>query len=129
MFQEQIIIGNLGEKPYLRYTPEGRAVVEMSVATNMHFIDYEDHERDERVWFHVTAWNELAEECVANLDKGSRVKITGRLAPDANSGGPRVFKRKDGSFGARYEVVANSVKPFTRIAQPEQPSLLEPVDE
>jgi single-strand DNA-binding protein len=36
--------------------------------------------------------------------------VEGRLTPDKNSGGPRVYQRPDGTTGATYEVFANTVR-------------------
>jgi single-strand DNA-binding protein len=46
------------------------------------------------------------------LHKGSKVLVEGRLRPD-ESGNPTVFQRKDGSWGASYEVTAETVRFLT----------------
>ncbi|MBP8058938.1 MAG: single-stranded DNA-binding protein [Chloroflexi bacterium] len=42
--------------------------------------------------------------------KGRQVLVEGRLNPDSATGGPRLFTRQDGSVGASYEVVADTVR-------------------
>jgi single-strand DNA-binding protein len=104
MYQKIIIIGNLGRDPEQRFTPDGSPVTSFSVATSRRY-----GEKDETTWFRVTVWGKQAESCNQYLHKGSKVLVEGRLRPD-ESGNPTVFQRKDGSWGASYEVTADAVK-------------------
>ena len=107
MYQKIIIIGNLGRDPELRFLTDGTPVTTFSVATSRKFGD-----KDETTWFRVTVWNKQAESCNQYLHKGSKVLVEGRLRPD-ESGNPTVFQRKDGSWGASYEVTAETVRFLT----------------
>ena len=107
MYQKIIIIGNLGREPELRFTPGGDPVTTFSVATSRKF-----GEKDETTWFRVTVWSKQAESCNQYLHKGSKVLVEGRLRPD-ESGSPKVFQRKDGTWGASYEVTAETVRFLT----------------
>ena len=104
MFQRLIIIGNLGNKPEMRATPKGDMVTQFSMETSRKYGD-----KDETTWWHITVWGKQAETCAQFLTKGSKVLVEGRLSPDAN-GGPKVFERKDGTWGASYEVTADNVR-------------------
>ena len=44
------------------------------------------------------------------LSKGRQVLVEGRLRPDPDTGGPRVYTRNDGSAGASYEVTVEQIK-------------------
>jgi single-strand DNA-binding protein len=107
MYQRIIIIGNLGRDPELRFLPDGTPVTTFSVATSR-----KAGEKDETTWFRVTVWGKQAESCNQYLHKGSKVLVEGRLRPD-ESGNPTVFQRKDGSWGASYEVTAETVRFLT----------------
>lgn len=107
MYQKIIIIGNLGRDPEQRFTPDGTPVTTFSVATSRRY-----GEKDETTWFRVTVWSKQAESCNQYLHKGSKVLVEGRLRPD-ESGNPTVFQRKDGSWGASYEVTAETVRFLT----------------
>jgi single-strand DNA-binding protein len=107
MYSKIIIIGNLGRDPELRFLTDGTPVTTFSVATSRKFGD-----KDETTWFRVTVWNKQAESCNQYLHKGSKVLVEGRLRPD-ESGNPTVFQRKDGSWGASYEVTAETVRFLT----------------
>src|ERR687890_481089 len=73
------IIGNLGRDPELRYTPQGTAVCQFSVATNESRRDKSGEQQDITTWFRVTAWGKQAENVSKYLSKGRRVYVEGRL--------------------------------------------------
>ena len=110
MFQQITIVGYLGNDPVMRFTPSGQAVTSFSVATTNSYTNNAGQKVDETTWFRVSVWGSQAESCNQYLKKGSPVLVLGRLKPDAQSGGPRVFTRKDGSTGASYEVTAQNVR-------------------
>ncbi|MBT3390264.1 MAG: single-stranded DNA-binding protein [Chloroflexi bacterium] len=110
MFQKIIIVGNLGGDPEMRYTPSGQAVTNFSVATNRKYTGQDGQRVDETVWFRVSAWGRQAETCNQYLKRGSKVLIEGRLTADRQTGAPRVFQRSDGSYGASFEITAQSVQ-------------------
>ncbi|MBN1287573.1 MAG: single-stranded DNA-binding protein [Anaerolineae bacterium] len=79
-FQRVVIVGNLGRDPELRYTPDGTAVTDFSMATNEVWSDRESGERQERtVWFRVTVWRRQAETVSQYLAKGRQALVTGRM--------------------------------------------------
>lgn len=110
MYQKVIIVGRLGQDPEMRYTPEGRPVTHFSVATNRIWTDQEGEQQKETAWFRVSAWRRLAETCNQYLVKGQRVLVEGRLRPDPETGGPRVWVGNDGVARASYEITARTVK-------------------
>lgn len=110
MFQQLTIVGYLGNDPVMRFTPSGQAVTSFSVATSRSYTDNSGQKVDETTWFRISVWGSQAEACNQYLSKGRPVLVVGRLRPDPQSGGPRVYTRKDGSSGASFEVNALSVK-------------------
>lgn len=110
MYQKVTIIGNLGRDPEMRYTPDGTPVTNFSVATNRRWTSADGSQGEETVWFRVTAWRRMAEVCNEYLSKGRQVFVEGRLRPDPETGGPRVYQRNDGTYGAQFEVTARTVK-------------------
>lgn len=108
MYQKLIIIGNLGRDPEMRYTPDGNPVTSFTVATSRKYKD-----TDETTWFRISAWGKLAEACNQYLRKGSRVFVEGRMAPDLQTGGPKVYQKNDGSWGSNFDVYAETVRFLT----------------
>lgn len=110
MYQKVTIVGNLGNDPEMRYTPSGVPVTRFSVATNRRWTGPEGDSREETAWFRVSAWRRLAETCNQYLSKGRQVLVEGRLVPDPETGGPRIWTGTDGIARASYEVNALTVK-------------------
>lgn len=110
MFQQITIVGYLGNDPEMRFTPGGQAVTSFSVAASRSYTNNSGQKVDETAWFRISVWGAQAEACNQYLKKGRPVLVVGRLRPDPQSGGPRVFTRNDGSPGASYEVNALNVK-------------------
>jgi len=110
MFHTIIIAGNLGRDPEMRYTPSGQAVTTLSVASSRNYQDGSGQQVKETIWFRVTTWGKTAENCNQYLHKGQKVLVEGRLVPDLNTGGPRIWNRQDGTPGASFEVSAQTVR-------------------
>lgn len=96
------IIGNVGNEPEMRFTPNGKPVTSFSVATNWVFTSPEGERKQETEWFNVVAWNRLAEQCNQFLAKGKLVYVEGRIHT-------RNWEGQDGQSHSRMEVVANRV--------------------
>ena len=75
-----IIMGNLGQDPDTRYTQQGSAVSNLSIATDE---SYKDKQTGQMVpkteWHRVILFNRLAEVAKDYLKKGSKVYIEGKL--------------------------------------------------
>lgn len=109
MYQKITIVGNLGRDPEMRFLPSGKAVTNMSVATNRTYKDSSGQKVDETTWFKVSVWGSQAEAVNQYLKQGSKVLVEGRLKPDPETGGPSIFSRGDGSPGASFEITAQNV--------------------
>ena len=110
MYHTLIIVGNVGKDPEMRYTPSGQAVTSFSVATNRQYTASSGEQVKETIWFRVSTWGKTAEVCNQYVKKGSKVLVEGRLTPDKNTGGPRIWTKQDGSPGSSYEVTASNVR-------------------
>lgn len=99
-----ILIGNLGQDPEVRYTPNGNAVANVTLATSTTWRDKQTGELQERTeWHRIAFFNRLAEIVGEYLRKGSKVYIEGSL---------RTRKWQDKKNGAdRYttEIIANEM--------------------
>lgn len=119
MYQNLIIVGNLGRDPEMRYTPSGQAVTNFNVATNRKYTTSDGNQVEETTWFRVSTWGKTAEVCNQYLKKGSKVLVEGRLKPDPDTGSPRTFTRQDGTTGASFEITANQVQFLSTRAEDE----------
>lgn len=111
MYQKVVIVGNLGTDPEMRYMPDGTAVTNFNVATNRRWTDRASGEpREETTWFRVSAWRQQAELANEYLSKGRQVLVEGRLRPDPQTGGPRMWTGQDGTVRASFELTAEVVR-------------------
>lgn len=113
MYQTVIFIGNLGRDPEMRYTPSGQAVTSFNVAVDDSYNDNSGQRVKRTIWFRVSAWGKQAETCNTYLRKGNKVLVEGRLQPDPNTGGPRIWNRQDGTPSASFEITASTVRFLT----------------
>ena len=109
-FHTILIVGHLGKEPEMRYTPSGQAVTNFNLAANRQYTDSGGQVVKETTWFRISAWGKTAEHCSEFLHKGSLVLVEGRMVCDPETGGPRLFSRKDGTPSTAFEVNANTVR-------------------
>lgn len=75
-----MLIGNLGRDPEIRYSQQGVAVVNFSIATSEQWTDKNSGEKQEKTeWHRVVAFRKPAEILEKYLSKGSQVYIEGKL--------------------------------------------------
>ena len=75
-----IIVGNLGRDPETRYSADGAAMTNVSIATTSQWKDKATGEkREETEWHRVSFFGRLADIAGEYLRKGSQVYIEGRL--------------------------------------------------
>ncbi|MDX3895057.1 single-stranded DNA-binding protein [Pusillimonas sp.] len=100
-----ILVGNLGRDPEVRYSPDGAAICNVSIATTSQWKDKSTGERrEETEWHRVVFYNRLAEIAGEYLRKGRSVYVEGRL---------KTRKWQDKDTGAdRYstEIVADQMQ-------------------
>ena len=99
-----ILVGNLGNDPDVRYTANGAAVSNISIATSESWKDKESGEQQEKTeWHRVVFFGKLAEIVAEYLKKGSQVYVEGRLQT-------RKWQDKEGNDRYTTEIVANEMQ-------------------
>ena len=74
-----IIVGNLGQDPEARFTPQGTAVTNLSVATNESWKNQSGELQDRTEWHRVVMYGRMAETATEYMKKGQMVYVEGRL--------------------------------------------------
>ena len=74
-----ILIGNLGQDPEARFTPQGTAVTNLSIATNESWKDQNGETQDRTEWHRVVMYGRMAETAAEYMKKGQMVYVEGRL--------------------------------------------------
>ncbi|MBM2830499.1 MAG: single-stranded DNA-binding protein [Gammaproteobacteria bacterium] len=99
-----ILIGNLGNDPDIRYTADGKAVANISIATSDQWKDKNTGEQQEKTeWHRVVFFGRLAEIVGEYLKKGSQIYVEGRLQT-------RKWQDKEGKDRYSTEIVANDMQ-------------------
>ena len=73
------LIGNLGQDPELKTTPQGSSVCTISIATSEKYKDKNGEWQESTDWHRVVLWDKLADIAKEYLRKGSKVFIEGRI--------------------------------------------------
>ncbi len=99
-----ILIGNLGRDPELRYTQNGQAVANFTLATTENWNDRGSGERVERTeWHRIVVWGRSGENCAKYLAKGRTVYVEGRLQT-------REWEDREGQKRRTTEINAQTVQ-------------------
>lgn len=98
-----ILIGNLGRDPETRYTADGAAITNVSIATTRRYKDASGQQQEETEWHRVAFFGRLAEIAGEYLRKGRSVYVEGRLRT-------RKWTDKDGNEKYTTEIVAENMQ-------------------
>jgi single-strand DNA-binding protein len=98
-----IVLGNLGRDPETRYTADGAAITNVSIATTRRYKDASGQQQEETEWHRVAFFGRLAEIAGEYLKKGRPVYVEGRLRT-------RKWQDKDGQDRYTTEIVAENMQ-------------------
>jgi len=101
MYNKVIFAGNLTRDPELRYTPQGTAVTNMTIAVNSRVKQGEEY-KDETLFIDIVVFGKQAENATQYLAKGRGVIVDGRLRE-------RRWEY-EGQQKRKMEVIANTVR-------------------
>lgn len=105
------VVGNLTADPDLRFTPNGAAVANFTVASTPRTFDRRANEfKDgETMFLRCSAWRDMAENVASSLSRGTRVVVQGRLKA-------RSFETKEGENRTVFELDVDDLGPSLRYA-------------
>jgi single-strand DNA-binding protein len=102
-FNKIVIVGYLGRDPEIRYTTQGTAVCNFTIATTEKRKDRAGEAQDVTTWFRVAAWGRQAEVANQYLTKGKQVYVEGRLRQEE-------YTDRDGVRRQTLEVTATDIQ-------------------
>lgn len=105
------VVGNLTADPELRYTQNGVAVANFTIASTPRTLDRQTNEwKDgEALFLRASVWRDFAEHVASSLTKGSRVVAQGRLKQ-------RSYETKEGEKRTSIELEIDEIGPSLRYA-------------
>lgn len=74
------LIGNLGRDPEVRYSQDGRAIANFSIATSESWKNAQGETQEKTEWHRVVVFGKLAEIAQQYLRKGSKVYVEGKIS-------------------------------------------------
>ena len=105
------VVGNLTADPELRYTQNGLAVANFTIASTPRTFDRQANEwKDgDALFLRASVWREFAEHVAGSLTKGSRVIAQGRLRQ-------RSYQDREGQQRTSIELEVDEIGPSLRYA-------------
>ena len=99
-----ILVGNLGQKPEIRYTKDSKPVASFSIATSESWKDKTTGDMVEKTeWHNVTFFGRIAEVAEQYLDKGSKVFVEGKLQTDK-------WEDENGNKRSATKIIGNNMQ-------------------
>ena len=105
------VVGNLTDDPDLRFTPNGAAVANFTVASTPRTFDRQTNEwKDgEAMFLRCSIWRQAAENVAETLQRGARVIVQGRLRQ-------RSYETREGEKRTTFELEVDEIGPSLRYA-------------
>lgn len=94
--------GRLTADATLRFTPNGRAVLNFDLAENHRRRNGDQWEDDGATFYRVSVWGKRAENLAEELTKGTPVLVTGEFRT-------REYETRDGGKGRSLDITADTV--------------------
>src|SRR5215217_8207760 len=112
-FNKIIIVGYLGRDPEIRYSAQGTAICDFSVATTERRKDKAGDLQEVTTWFRVSLFGRQAEIASQYLSKGRQVYIEGQLSQ-------REWTDKEGAARTSLEVRGTDIQFLSPASEGEQ---------
>jgi len=105
------VVGNLTDDPELRFTANGAAVANFTVASTPRFFDKQtnDWKDGDALFLRCSVWRQAAENVAESLQRGARVVVQGRLKQ-------RSYETREGEKRTVYELDVEEVGPSLKYA-------------
>ncbi len=105
------VVGNLTDDPDLRFTPNGAAVANFTVASTPRFFDKQtnDWKDGDALFLRCSIWRQAAENVAETLQRGARVIVQGRLKQ-------RSYETREGEKRTTFEVEVDEIGPSLKYA-------------
>jgi single-strand DNA-binding protein len=98
-----ILLGRLGKDPEIKYTANGNAVCNFTIATSESWSDKNGQKQERTEWHRIVVWGKLGELCNQYLKKGREAFVEGKLQT-------RSWDGQDGKKNYTTEILADNVR-------------------
>ena len=98
-----ILVGRLGRDPEIRFTSDGQAVANFTLATDESYKDRSGEKQKKTSWHNIVAWQKTAEFLKEYVHKGDLIYVEGRLQT-------RQWEDKEGTTKYTTEIVVSNLQ-------------------
>ena len=103
MVNKVILVGNVGQAPEVRATPNGKRMATISIATSERYKDRSGERKEKTEWHRVVVFGDLVDDVDKSVKKGSKLYIEGAMQT-------RKWKDKKGVERYTTEVLVGGYK-------------------
>ena len=114
-----ILVGRLGQDPEVRYTENGTAVANLSLATTQTWKSKSGEKKEKTEWHRIVVFGNTAEFAKEYLRKGTMLAVDGQLRT-------RKWEDRDGTTKYTTEVLARQLTPLSSRQTESKPKPEEP---
>jgi single-strand DNA-binding protein len=114
-----ILVGRLGQDPEVRYTENGTAVANLSLATTQTWKSKSGEKKEKTEWHRIVVFGNTAEFAKEYLRKGTMLAVDGQLRT-------RKWEDRDGTTKYTTEVLARQLTPLSSRQTESKPEPEEP---
>jgi single-strand DNA-binding protein len=97
-----ILVGNLGQDPEIKSSPQGTPIATFNIATTERRKDKDGNWVDHTEWHRIVTFGNLAQNCGQFLKRGRQVYVEGSIAS-------RQYKDKQGMDRTIFEIRASTI--------------------
>lgn len=107
MYHKLSMIGRVGQDPEVKKAKNGLQLSTFSIAVDIH-----GKTKDQKVtiWPKITVFDAAADFVSEYVKKGDLVLVEGHLSPDPATCCPKLYQKKNGAYGANYDIVGEKVQ-------------------
>ena len=109
------LIGHLGADPVSRTTAAGQTYVTARIAYSNRYTDRSGQVVDDVQWFDLVSWGQVATRFAAELRRGARLSVEGRLTS-------RSYEDKEGKRRESVQVTVTGFEPLPKLSELRQPA-------
>jgi len=114
-----ILVGRLGQDPEVRYTENGTAVANLSLATTQTWKSKSGEKKEKTEWHRIVVFGNTAEFAKEYLRKGTMLAVDGQLRT-------RKWEDREGTTKYTTEVLARQLTPLSSRQTESKPKPEEP---
>lgn len=111
-YSNVVIAGNLAAEPELKYTPNGKAVVELTMAVSRRWQDSDGVLQEHKSYIAVVFWGSKAESLAKYCVKGRALLVDGWLEQKRWKDKKGAYRSTIKVMGENYEFVDSNNSPY-----------------